>query len=214
MPDTLKMVSWGYYLLIGLVGFVCLLLLDYWNTSIAGTIVLGLFLLDFVLVKRQFLIIKSIEGYFGIDLKDFLAPLVLIFSWVLYSFVQLMCVFYLFHTLLFPDFLLRWIFPLVAIKSIWLAYQIGRKPVFSKPLLGEVTLGVKITILQVFSSGCLVGSVLLELFEPYSSWEFDKFSLGRVAFLSAMFLAINSTVWLFYKMVKAKAKYLAKQDAG
>jgi len=208
MLQKLRVINGWWYLLIGLAGLMTLLLVHSWSPRAAGFLLGILFLFEFFAVKRIFEIIKSIEGYFSIDLKDFVAPLVLIFSWLMYSFSQLMAVFYIFHTLSLPEFLLKWIFPLVAFKSVWLAYHIGQKPKIVKLKTNQLIIGSYLAIGHTFFSGCVLTALMLELMEPYNSWQLDRITLGRIGVLAIAFFALNSAVLLFHKMMLSKNKEL------
>lgn len=208
MLQKLRVINGWWYLLIGLAGLMTLLLVHSWSPRAAGFLLGIFFLFEFFAVKKIFEIIKSIEGYFSIDLKDFVAPLVLIFSWLMYSFCQLLVVFYIFHTLNLSDFLLKWIFPLVAFKSVWLAYQMGQKPKDIKPKTSLLSIGGYLAVANTYISGFVVAALMLELMDPFNIWLFDVVTLGRLGVLAIAFLALNSTVLLYHKVMLAKYKEL------
>lgn len=94
---------------------------------VSGYVLLALFIVDFKVVRDIFTLVKHMQKTMGIELMSVFPTIPLIFCWMAYAVIQLMCVFYIFENLQIPHQWLKWIFPLVIIKSVFLIYQLGRR---------------------------------------------------------------------------------------
>lgn len=177
------------------------------SALLAGLIFTFFFATDFWAVRHLFIIIKELEKQTEMELKNILSPIVVIFCWMLYSLVQLMGVLFAFECLQIDVSYFKWVFPMVALKALWLIIQLGRRP--SKlPLLTDKLRMVHLAIgITSCYTGISIVAFSLETFVPVSEWQTDLVSLYR--FVVILLSSLSCLLPLFFYQ-KLKGSWLKK----
>lgn len=177
------------------------------SALLAGLIYTFFFATDFWAVRHLFIIIKELEKQTEMELKNILSPIAVIFGWMLYSLVQLMGVLFTFECLQIDVYYFKWVFPIVALKALWLIIQLGRRP--SKlPLLTDK---LRVVNLATGITSCYAGVSIvafsLETFVPVSEWQIDLLSLYRFVIVFLSSLACVLPIFFYQKL---KGSWLRK----
>lgn len=169
----------------------------------AGLIFLVFFTSDFWAIRHLFIVIKELEKQTELELKSILSPIVVIFGWMLYSLVQLMGVLFAFESLQIDVAYFKWVFPLVALKALWLIIQLGRKPL-KFPLLSDKLRWIHLAtgIISCYT-GISIVAFSLETFVPFSAWHVDILSLYRLVIILLSSLACLLPLYFHRKLKTA-----------
>jgi len=177
------------------------------STLVAGLFFLVLFILDFWAIRHLFIVIKEFEKQTELELKSILSPIAVIFGWMLYSLVQLMGVLFAFESLMIDIAYFKWVFPIVALKALWLVIQLGRRPL-KLPLLSDKLRWVQIATGIIFCyAGTSIIAFTLETFVPFSEWEVNSVSFYRFTIILLSSLACLLPLFFYQKL---KASWLRK----
>lgn len=181
------------------------------NTLLAGLIFSFFFASDFWAIRHLFIVIKELEKQTEMELKNILSPIVVIFGWMLYSLVQLMGVLFAFECLQIDVAYFKWVFPLVALKALWLIIQLGRSPLKFPLLSDKLRLVHWATGIISCYAGVSIVAFFLETFVPVPEWGIDLLSLSRFGIILASTFACLLPLFFYQKL---KASWLRKERIG
>lgn len=161
-------------------------MLHYLSPLVAGVVLLSFFLVDFKSVRSIFTTVKHIQKTMDISLSAVYPTIPLIFFWMAYAVVQLMGVFYIFESLSISNQWLKWIFPVVIVKSVYLIYQLGRNvPLKELNYTSPQDMRITLMLASVYSGVSFIAFYLegLASHQPYET------AVGIVTLVSLVIIA-------------------------